>query len=62
MVVCPYDITYCANEACPFKDCERQLRRAKGFPPGTQISVSDFSGMCRRYISWLVDRERKKPC
>ncbi len=51
------DITYCINKQCPFKDCERHLSRisdaairGKGY-----VSVSNFDGVCRRYISYLVD-------
>lgn len=62
MKLCLFDITYCANEACPFKECDNHVSKAARFPPGTYVSVADFSGTCRRYISWLVDSERKKPC
>ncbi len=60
MPVCPYDITYCANDSRPFKDCDNHVSKATRFPSGTYVSVADFSGTCRRYISWLADSERNK--
>ena len=51
------DITYCVNSACPFKDCERHSSKisdacikGKGY-----VSVANFDGVCRRYISHIVD-------
>lgn len=49
------DITYCINAKCPFKDCERHLRRAKS----RIVSVANFDGVCRRYIDHLMDELRK---
>lgn len=53
------DITYCLNSSCPFTDCEKHCSKireaalnAKGY-----ISVSDFGGVCRRYIWNLVEYE-----
>lgn len=60
MPVCPYDITYCANDSCPFKDCDNHVSKATRFTSGTYVSVADFSGTCHRYISWLADSERNK--
>lgn len=52
------DITYCSNKKCPFKKCERHPTkksmaciRGKGY-----VSVADYSGTCRDYISYLVRR------
>ena len=47
------DITYCVNSDCPFKNCERHLSKnikGKGY-----VSVANFDGVCRRYISYLAD-------
>ena len=60
MQVCPYDVTYCAYKDCPFKDCESHLTHTKRFPIGTMISVADYSGTCRRYIGWVVDKVSKE--
>ena len=57
------DITYCTNVDCPFKECERYLDKAseaailngRGY-----VSVSDFSGICRDYIGYLVDKVETK--
>ena len=50
-------ITYCINNQCPFKECERHLSKIseayidkKGY-----VSVANYDGMCRKYISYLVD-------
>ena len=53
------DITYCINRDCPFKDCERHLNkiRAEGRTGTEYISVASFDGVCRRYISHLVDEQ-----
>jgi len=47
------DITYCTSTDCPSKDCKLKLLNNK-FPPGTILSMADFSGVCRYYIGWLV--------
>lgn len=51
------DITYCINNQCPFKECERhpsKISRAcidgKGY-----VSVANYDGVCRRYLSCLAD-------
>lgn len=51
------DITYCLNQNCPFKDCERHsskinkaCRDGKGY-----VSVADYTGSCRKYIGHLAD-------
>lgn len=56
------DITYCINTYCPFKDCERHLCKAeKAYEQGQRyISVASFDGVCRRYISLLVDEVAKE--
>ena len=59
MVVCPFDITYCSNAECPYKDCERHWSRTKRFPPGTQISVADMARNCRRYIGRLAQNTKE---
>lgn len=57
------DITYCVNSQCPFKDCERHLSKVseaciqgRGY-----VSVASFDGVCRRYISHLVDEIERTP-
>lgn len=50
---CIKDITYCINNECPFKDCERHLDRVKGCDG--YISVAALDGVCRRYLSHLVE-------
>lgn len=54
------DITYCINKECPFKDCERHPSKiskaamnGKGY-----VSVANYDGVCRRYISHLVDEAK----
>lgn len=47
------DMTFCTNKDCPFKDCERHNKHLKGVYG--LASVADFSGTCRRYISYVVD-------
>lgn len=54
-----YDITYCCNSECPFKDCERHLNKIDQQTHRT-VSISNFDGVCRRYIGWLVDEVRKE--
>ena len=48
------DITYCANESCPFHDCIRHLEQLRGEKESLIISLSNFGGVCRRYICHLV--------
>lgn len=59
MVTSPLDITYCMNQGCPFKECERHprtLKEVRRLHPGAMVSVTDFSGTCRDYIGWLAEK------
>lgn len=52
-----YDRTYCDNKECPFKDCFRHIsNRPKLYK---YLSIADYSGTCRRYITWLVNEVQK---
>lgn len=55
------DITYCSSADCPSKECKIRVQNQK-FPPGTIISMADFSGVCRFYIGWLVDELEAEDC
>ena len=48
------DITYCANEDCPFVDCIRNLKQLSGEHESIIISLANFGGVCKQYISYLV--------
>lgn len=56
------DITYCINTGCPFKDCDRHDSKASQAAVDGRgyVSIADYSGVCRRYISHLVDEIRKE--
>lgn len=58
------DITYCTNTNCPFKECERYLDKVKTSKAAIcgrgYVSVSDFSGVCRDYIWYLVELADRK--
>jgi hypothetical protein len=47
------DITYCINEQCPFKKCERHLSKVAKTQK-QYVSVANFDGICRKYIGYLV--------
>ena len=49
------DITYCTSTACPSKECRIKIAN-NSFQPGENISMADFSGTCRFYIGWMVDK------
>jgi len=49
------DVTYCASTDCPSTECKLKLTNNK-FEPGEIISMADFSGTCRFYISWLLEK------
>ena len=49
------DITYCTSTDCPSMECEIKVLNNK-FLPGEVISMADFSGTCRFYIGWLLDK------
>lgn len=51
------DITYCTNTSCPFKDCERHSGKIKDAAMSGKgyVSVSDWGGTCRRYISYIAE-------
>ena len=45
------DISYCATEECPFTDCLRHLKQLDGEPAGAVFTLSNFGGICRKYIA-----------
>lgn len=49
------DITFCTSADCPSKDCKIKVTNNK-FKPGEIVSMADFSGVCRYYIGWLIDK------
>ena len=49
------DITFCASVDCPSKDCKIKVLNNK-FQPGEIVSMADFSGVCRYYIGYLIDK------
>lgn len=51
------DMTYCTNTDCPFKDCERYWKHIKELAKQGEkyVSLADFSGVCREYISYLLN-------
>ena len=55
------DITYCLNSNCPFTDCEKHCSKIKEAASNGKgyVSVSNFDGMCRRYIGYLVEHESR---
>lgn len=56
------DITYCINARCPFKDCEKHLSKISDACINVRgyVSVSNFDGVCKRYISYLVEHECRR--
>lgn len=51
------DITYCDNILCPFHDCKRHPDHLIGYVG--LVSISNMSGVCERYITWLVNEVSK---
>lgn len=49
------DATYCVSADCPLTECRLKLTNNK-FEPGEIISMADFSGTCRFYIGWLLEK------
>ena len=49
------DVTYCVSVDCPSTECKIKLTNNK-FEPGEVISMADFSGTCRFYIGWLLEK------
>ncbi len=47
------DITYCTNDDCPFEDCWRNPENLKN-ETAKYISISNFGGVCRRYLYHLT--------
>ena len=45
------DITYCAQEHCPFEDCERHACHLKG--KTGLFSMAYFDRECKRFLEWL---------
>ena len=54
------DITYCINNLCPFKECERHPSKiSKAAIKGKgDVSVANYDGVCRKYISYLVNEAK----
>ena len=49
------DVTYCVSSDCPSTECKLKLTN-NTFEPGEIISMADFSGTCRFYIRWLLEK------
>lgn len=58
------DMTYCSNVSCPFKDCERHWEHIKELAKQGEkyVSLADFSGTCREYISYVLDKLENEKC
>lgn len=50
--------TYCINNDCPFKDCDKHLSQSK-IKKGI-IKVANFDGVCKRYLSYLLEVAMKE--
>jgi hypothetical protein len=61
-----YDITWCSYAACPLTNCKRHLDRlvklkGKNTDTHERISIADFAGTCRDYLSYaLAEIEKEK--
>ena len=51
-------ITYCSNADCPYEDCYKHLTKIKRLDKekNPYVRMADFSGVCRKYIGYLVDK------
>lgn len=51
------DITYCINNECPFKKCERHPSKiSKTERQGTgYVSVANYDSVCKKYIGHLAN-------
>lgn len=51
------NITYCLNRDCPFNDCPKHYTKLYKLKTelNKYIIVSDYSGTCRKYISYILD-------
>ena len=49
------DITYCCADECPSKECRIKITN-NHFDAGDIISMADFSGVCRFYIGWVLNK------
>ena len=48
--------TYCINNNCPYTTCKKHLGQLKYNQSKNNIQIANYDGMCRKYISWLVDK------
>lgn len=50
-------ITYCVNSACPYEDCYKHLTKVNELDKekNETVRIADFSGVCRKYINYLID-------
>lgn len=46
-------MTYCANNECPFKDCDKHPIQLKG--QSGERWFANLDGVCERYISYIYD-------
>ena len=48
--------SYCTNTTCPFTTCEKHLSKLKRMKhKGKYIKVAGYDGVCRDYISYVLD-------
>lgn len=51
------NITYCINNDCPFKDCERHMAQ---IPTKEGVyTLANFDGVCKRYIKFVASEVAK---
>lgn len=51
------NITYCLNKDCPYSECTKHYTKSHKLKsiPNKYVVVSDYSGTCREYITYILD-------
>ena len=53
--------TYCVNNNCPFKKCDKHLWQLKKVKDKSgYVKVANFDGVCKDYLSYLLDEIEKE--
>lgn len=47
---------YCINNNCPFKSCDKHLKRCRS--KKRKVCVANYDSVCREYISWLLNNSK----
>lgn len=48
--------TYCVNNECPFKKCDKHPHRLKKIKNKSKyVKIANFDAICKKYLTYLLN-------